>query len=345
MNSYLLAAVAIIGFLLYIHQTALGSFVRLQKTTSSKIMDFLRQNRLKSLLEVLTVFAALACFLGEYVSEWISDAAIIVGILSLWGLARICWMESNPYHLLKGYQDKAFDAVSQTNEPAICDWIEAIQEVALKALHKSETPLVSAALDSQLQIGKNFLSAPNTLDLSKIGYVMFFLYERLKVLFEKGLSEKQEPVCMQIITTYGKLALHSMGTHPHFAGYALTFIGDLAEKGVKLGMREIGVKTGLMLIELTKSVANDISLDEYDLREPLLGIVKNLEEISSELYRQDKTMPIDVIKEPFLQLKTVLVSSKSSDHPTIVMVICDIDRVLAQFQELELILKTIPSIG
>lgn len=345
MNSYLPAAVAIIGLLIYIQQTALGNFVRLQKSTSSKILDFLRENKLKSLLSSITVVAALACFLGEYVSEWISDAAIIVAIFSLWGLARIYWMESNPFHLLKGYEDKAFEAISRTNEPVICEWMEAIHEVALKALHKSATPLLSAALDSQLKIGKNFLSASNTLDLSKIGYVMFFLFERLKVLFEKSLREQQEPICTQIITTYGKVALHAMGTHPHFAGYALTFAGKLAEKGVKSGMREIGIKAGLMLIELSKTVANDISLDDYDLREPLLGLVKNLEEISNELYRQDKNMPIDVIREPFLQLKTVLVSSKNSNHPTIVMVIGDIDRVLAQFQELELILKTIPPIS
>lgn len=344
MNIYLSAAIAIIGLLIILQQLALRSYVALQKTVSSKIVEFLRQNKFKQLLEWVTLAAALTCLLGHYYDEWISVAGIGVAIFSLWALSNMYWSESNPYHLLVGYEEQANNAILEKNEAELCGWIESVHEVALKSLNIGSTPLTVAALGSELQIGRQFLTEAHTLDLQKIGYVMFFLFQRLESLFDKALGEMQEPVCSQINTTFGKLALHSINTHPSFAGYSVTYAGKLAVKAVKAGLREVGIKTGLMLIELTKSIVNEVSLDEYDLKEPLLGVVKNLEEISKELYRQEKATPLEIIREPLLLLKTVLVGSKSSEHPTVVLAIADTDRVLAEFQALEVILNTIPPI-
>lgn len=344
MNIYLLAAIGITLLLVLVQQLALRSYVALQKTVSSKIVDFLRHNKLKQLLELVTLTAAIACLFGHYYNEWISVAGIGVSIISLWALSNIYWIESNPYHLLSGYEELANTAILEKNEAGVCEWIESVHEVALKSLELGSTPLTVSALGSELRIGRQFLTEAHTLDLQKIGYVMFFLFQRLESLFDLSLQKMQEPICSQINTTFGKLALHAIDTHPSFAGYSVGYAGKLAVRAVKAGLREVGIKTGLMLIELTKSIANEISLDEYDLRESLLGIVKNLEEISKELYRQDKSTPLDIIKEPLLLLKSALAGSKNSDHPTVILAIADADRVLAEFQALEVILNTIPPI-
>ncbi len=344
MNIYLLAAIGIIGLLILLQQMALRSYTALQKSVSSKIVDFLRQNRLKQLLEMLTLASALTCLVGIHYNEWISVAGVILGLFCLWALSGIYWSESNPFHLLLGYEEKAGNAVAELDAAEVCTWIDGVHEIAYKSLENNSTPLTNAALNSELQIGRVFLSEAHTMDLQKIGYVMFFLFERLESLFNRALERKLELICSQINTTYGKVALHALTTHPSFAGYSVTFAGKLAVKAVKDGLRDVGIKTGLMLIELSKSITNEISLDEYDLREPLLGVVKNLEEISKEIYRQEKSIPLEIIREPLLQLKTVLVASKSSEHPTVVLVIADTDRVLAEFQALEVILNTIPPI-
>jgi len=345
MDTYTLAAIAILGLLIYLQQTALKTYVKLQTNISSEILDYLKKNKLKSLLEFLIVIASLLCLFGGHFNEWIPLFAVAFALFSLWALSRLYWMESNPSNLLKGYEKEAFQAIAKVNESELCKWVEAIHEVAFKALTSSSMPIATAALNSELSVGKQFLVQPNTLDLPKIGYVLFFIFERLNTLFEKGLANKQESFCTQVNTTFGKLALQAMSTHPHFAGYALNFAGKLAEKAVKAGMKEIGIKTSFMLLEVTKSVVNEVSLDDYDLRESLVLLVKNLEEISKEIYRQDKNTPLDSLKEPLLQLKTILAGSKNSAHPTILLAINEVDRVLAEFQELELILKTLPPIS
>ncbi len=69
-----------------------------------------------------------------------------------------------------------------------------------------------------------------------------------------------------------------------------------------------------------------------------------MEEISKELYRNDKNTPLEVIRNPFMQLRIAIEDSKNREHPTVILVLNEIERVLGEFQELELILKTIPPI-
>lgn len=345
MNIYLLVAIALFGIFIYLEQTAIKTFAKLQKSISSKAIDYLNKNKKKMLLEFIILASIFLCIFGNFLYEGLSLGGVVVAILLIAELLRTNRAESNPFTLLTSYQNEAGKTISDKNEPALCDWIDAVHEIGYKALENSSTPLTAAALNSQLQIGKQFLSNSNSLDLPKIGYVINFLFERLNVLFDLALEKKQEPLCVQINTTFGKLALHAMITHPHFAATALTFAGKLAEKAVHEGFRDVGVKTGLMLIELSNAVANETSLDDNDLGDAMLEVVKNLERVSSEIYRQDKNIPLEVIRAPFLQLKTVLASSKNSNHPTVIMTLNDVDRVLAQYQELELILKTIPPIN
>lgn len=344
MNIYLLIATALFGILIFSRQFAWKTQSKLQKNISSKILGYLSKNWIVSILEFLALAAVLVCVLGSYFHEAVSLFAIVIVILSAWELFRISRTASDPFHIVTGYQNEASRCISQNREADLCDWIDAVHEVSYKSLRNSSFPLASAALDTQLHIGKQFLSQSDSLDLPKIGYVLYFLFDRLKSLFDLALREKQEPICVQINTTFGKLALHAMGTHPHFAGAALTIAGNLAEKAVHEGFRDVAVKTGLMLIELSHTAANEAPLDDKDLGDAMLEVVKTLENISKEIYRQDKTIPLEVLRAPFLQLKTALAGSPNVNHPTVTMTIHDIDRVLAEFQELELILKTIPPI-
>ncbi len=340
----LLIAIALFALLVITRQSAWRGNLKLQKNISTKALGYFSRNWIVSLLEFLTLAAILLTVLGSYFHPAVSYFTVVIAILSTWELFRISRSESDPFHLLAGYQNEAKKCIFRQNEPELCDWIEAIHEINTKAVRKSNVSLASAGVDAQLMIGKQFLSASDALDSARVGYVIYFLYERLKGLFELGLREHLDSLCVQVNTTLGKLALHAMGTRPQFAGAALVIAGNLAEKAVKGDAKDVAIKTSLMLIELCHTAANEAPLDDKDLGDALVEVVKTLETISKELYRQDKGIPLEVIRAPFLQLKTALTESPSVNHPTIVLTLHEVDRVLAEYQELELILKTIPPI-
>jgi hypothetical protein len=344
MDMSLLIAIALFAILVLTRQSAWRGDLKLQNNISTKALGYLNRNWMAAILEFLSLAAILVTVLGSYFHPAVSLFAVVIAILSTWELFRISRTESDPFHLLAGYQNEAKKCIAQNNEPELCDWIEAIHEINYKAVRNANVSLASAGIETQLLIGKQFLSESNTLDLPRIGYVLHFLYERLKSLFELCLRENHESLCVQVNTTFGKLALHAMGTHPHFAGAALVTAGNLAEKAVRGGAKDVAIKTSLMLIELCHTVANEAPLDDKDLGDAMVEVVKTLETISKELYRQDKSIPLEVIRAPFLQLKTALASSPNANHPTVVLSLHEVDRVLAEYQELELILKTIPPI-
>lgn len=344
MGDYILSGIGLFAIFVYIKQNGTRTLLKIQKNYFSGASEYLVKNFYIRFLEILTFLSLFIVLSAHYFLPLLSFLGVCVAILSLWALA--CYYSSwvNPYTLLDKVSKKIHQSIADKNLASLCDGIEHLQEFADKGMKQDSLPLVFAALDKELEVGKQFLSDSNTLDLPQIGYVLQFLFERLKGLFTRGLKENRETVCVKVNTILGKLALHAMKTHPHFTASALALSGKLAEQAVREGYYDVGIKTGLMLIELSRSVANEGDVEAKELQEALLEIVKNLEEISKELYKQNKNTPLEIIKEPLLQLKLVLVGSKNSAHPAVVVAIADIDRVLSEYQELELILKTIPPI-
>lgn len=344
MVDYILAGIGLFAVFLFIKQNGTLTLLRIQKDYFSGASAYLGKSLYLRVLEFLTFLSLFVVLLAHYFLPLISFLGVCIAILSLWAMAQHYSTWVNPYTLLDKVSKKAYQAIEEKNLSLICDGIEHLQEFADKGIDHESLSLVSAALDKELEVGKKFLSESNTLDLPQIGYVIQFLFERLKGLSVKGLNEKRETICVKINTILGKLALHALKTHPHFTASALALSGKLAEESVRAGYRDVGIKTGLMLIELSRSIAEEGDVEEKELQEALLEIVKNLEEISKELYKQNKNTPLEIIKEPLLQLKLVLVGSKNNNHPAVALAIADIDRVLSEYQELELILRTIPPI-
>jgi len=81
------------------------------------------------------------------------------------------------------------------------------------------------------------------------------------------------------------------------------------------------------------------------LREPLLTLVGQLELLAKESFRQDKKTEIKVLTAPFLQLKVLFSQESLKNRTDIKSALRAVDSVLADFQNLELVMNTMPTIS
>ncbi len=244
MDVFLICSILLFGILILIQFFTSYSSIKLQNKTSSKILDFIYTKKTHQFLIFGALLSIIVTMLGAYFPPFISLTGLFLSIIFLFALTRKQIALFNPFRLLEEYKNGALRSIADNDEPTLCEWIESIDEAAEKGLYQSSLSLVSAAIDHELEIGKSFLSNSNMLDLQKIGYVLFFIFERLNSLFEKALSKNFDFLCVKINTTFGKLALHSLSTHPHFAALAISFAGNLAKKRLGRDTLQLGLKPG-----------------------------------------------------------------------------------------------------
>lgn len=69
-----------------------------------------------------------------------------------------------------------------------------------------------------------------------------------------------------------------------------------------------------------------------------------MEEISKEIFKKNKEMNISILIAPFKQLRTLFEGEKLINHQDSALIINDINRVINEYEQLQVILRTIPPI-
>jgi len=110
------------------------------------------------------------------------------------------------------------------------------------------------------------------------------------------------------------------------------------------GMDEVPVKASLTLVEIAKLILNDVDLSKTTIREPMITMVTQLEDIAKAAFRRDKDTNIQILTQPLIELKTALQAHALADRADFKAVISAIDNVLSDFDNLQLILRQMPTI-
>lgn len=261
----------------------------------------------------------------------------------------------NPSAVVRLFAEKAKSCIRNDKGSELLEWVDALAEVGHRAIERSNVSLCTAAMDEIPPIAKGFLESSRSighLDLNTkeignfdhVSYTLFYILQRLEFINDYAIEKGFENVCSAMISCVGKTAIYASKCDLTLATYPLHSLGKIAKSAQSHDMPEVGVKAILMLTEIAKVILTEIDITYMEIKDPFLSIISNLEEITKETFLKDKSINIKVLIQPFQELKLLFSTDKAANHQDAPLIIQNIDRVIGEYESLELVMKTIPPI-
>lgn len=263
----------------------------------------------------------------------------------------------NPFTVVKMFTEQAKLSIQNDRELDLCNWIDALAEVSIKGIQKHSTSVCHEALAEEGEIVKEFLSASKSIAhvnqdaqtksvgiKDKVSYTLFYLYQRLDIIFDKSLKNQLEPTCSLLITLLGKIAVDAAKYDMSLASAPIRFIGKNAKRAQDQGFEETVITASCVFLEVAKEIIAEIDLTYYEIKDAFLSIINGMEVLSKEAFRRDKTMNIGLLIQPFKELRALFENEKVKNHQDTPIILQNIDRVLGEYEALLIVMNTMPTI-
>ncbi len=355
--------------LIFIENIAFAfAWTPLQKASKSitpHLLNIFKKDRVFRIVNVwLFVFVLITLFIAMEITTNIYYQNSLIAIwIVLFGFSYDCLQYSlkhvlsylNPFAVLDLFEKEGIKNIQDQQEIDLCDKIDAISETAIKGIDNKTPLLANYALNSIQNIDNVFLTssknlAHKTTDSQtenlgihdKITYTLTHIYQRTESIFHKALDAKLETVLNSSITRMGKMAISASECDISLALHPLIFLGKFAVQAVENKFPNVGNLAICTLLEVAKEIVSSQDLTYLEIQEPFLCLIGQLESISKELFRQDKQIKIMVLMEPFLELKKLFSTEKMVNHQDTPVIMKDLDRVIAELQILENVMRTMP---
>ena len=173
---------------------------------------------------------------------------------------------------------------------------------------------------------------------------MFYLYQRLDLIFSSALRNHIEPTCSKIITLMGKLSIAAAKFDMSLASAPLRFLGKFAKKAQEEGFEESTLAASCVFTEVSKTILNEIDITYYEIKDPFLSIINGMEVLAKAEFKKNNNISIPLLMAPFRELKALFGQGKAKDHQDTPVIMQNIDRVLGEFEALQTVMNTIPEI-
>ena len=345
-----------------------------EKTITPRLFDLVKKDRLFLFSTIALFLFALVNFFFAYdptpvhhdVTILFSIWLVLLGIsldLFLFIIKRIS-SYLNPYSIIQFFTQEAKKSIQAEEDTQLCLWIDDLTEIASKAIDEHSISLCSNVLDQMPAIAQFFMESAKSIghigpaaekaqnkvdaetalgkDADEVSFVLFYIFQRLEYINDKALKYKLEPICSEIISVLGKITVSAAKFDLTLVGYPVHYIGKLATQAENEGFPEIGVKATFTLLEVSKTILNEVDYTYADLKDPFLSIITHLEDIAKAAFKRDKKTNIKVLMQPFRDLKELFSSEKAAAHQDAPVIIPNIDRVIGEFETLEAVMKTLP---
>lgn len=363
--------VAATTFLILYCLTIVWTFTPLQKTeqnSTPRLFGLLKKD--KHILGIYCwivifvllsyLFAMDAMFLNileknHLLAIWIIGLGISIDIY--YSLLKRMMAYLNPFDNVLLFTQMAQESIQNDKELDLCDAIDSLAEIAVKSVHKMGPSLCNRALQEMQVIVKNFLSSSKSIghveaDIQsqalgikdRISFTLFYIFDRITLINDEGLQKRLEQVASTVVTVLGKITIHCAKFDLSLVSYPVHFLSRNVKAAMDKGMMEIGVKASLTLLEVSKTIINEVDYTYADLKDPFFSIINALEEIAKETFLHDKSTNLKILTQPFRDLKELFKNPKVANHQDTPAILLNIDRVLGEYDSLELVMKTIPPI-
>lgn len=347
---------------------AWGPLHRAEQNMTPGILEMYRKDKFARLINAwLAIFILASYFIAivlvpyEVIPKYLLFAIWIVmlgiSLDSLYHFSKRILKYLNPFSAITLFTKEATASIQEEREIDLCNGIDALSEISYKAIQRNSTMLATESITQLQKIARIFFASSKSIShhpqddqskslgiTDKVSYTMFYLYQRLELVFEKALHAKLEPICSQVIACLGKIAVDAAKFDISMATPPLYSMGKLMKHADQKGMNDVGLKGSCTLLEVGKAIVNDTDITYSELQDPFLSIISTLEEFSKMVFRRDRGMSIQVLKQPFYELKGLFTSGKAASHRDAPVILANIDRVLGEFDALEMVMRTIPTI-
>lgn len=263
----------------------------------------------------------------------------------------------DPQFAVSEFSHEAERCVQEEREMELCQWIDSLSEVAIRAIQRSSLSLCNQICDELQKITRNFLHSSKSYGRQgedretkalgiqdKVSYTLFFILQRLEMIDLKAVEQRLEPVCSQLVNTAAKIVIASAQYDMSIAAYPLGFVGKFARNAQDNGIAEVGPKAICTFLEVARSLLTDIDVTYLELQDPFSTLIAQMNEISKEEFRQDKNISVKLLAQPFRELKELFTTAKMASHPDTPAILQMIDRILGEYDALETVMRTIPTI-
>lgn len=340
-----------------------------ENNATPRIIDMFKNDRHLKIMGAWTIiFALLTLLYGvgafHYIPQQDLFAAWLVGLGATLDTIRHLVIRIadyfNPSAAVEMFSNEAKECIRNEHEDDLRGWIDALSEITLKGIQKHSSALANASLDAQNDVAKVFLGASKSISHSaedkealdkgqgltdRVSYTMFYLYQRMDLAFNSALQSRLEPTCSKIITIMGKLAVEAAKYDMSLATAPLRFLGKFAKKAQDAGLEESSITASCVFSEVSKALLTDIDITYNEIKDPFLSIINGMEVLAKEEFKKDKNISIPLLMEPFKELKTLFSQGKAKEHQDTPVIMLNIDRVLGEFEALQMVMSTIPKIS
>ena len=352
----------LIQFLIFI--LAWGPLQKIEQNTLPRLVQTFKHDLTLRYTNLFLVFFLLASyliaidaiFLGDFnVRTFLISGTLLLGIAvdMLHGLYKRVMEYLNPFEGVENYYRTAIQSIQGNREDETCDWIDALAETAIKSMSKNSFALSLLAVDKMQFIAKNYLEIAKSFAYSsnlssssdRVSYLLFYLFQRYEYVFDKAVGQRVELVCSNIISALGKITIYAAKYDMSIAGYPLHYLAKLAKRAQNGGMQEVGSRAILTMLEVSKTIVKEVDLQYLEIKEPFLAIINSMHELAKETFRQDKSISIQLLTQPFHDLKAIFSEGKIAAHQDQPVIMQNIDQVIDEFATLQTVLSTIPPIS
>ncbi len=261
----------------------------------------------------------------------------------------------NPFSAIEMFTKAAKASIKEEQEGDLVDWLDGLAEIAVKGIQNTNIALSTHAVDETQSIAKNFLEASRSISHTdqdaqtkalgindKVGYILFFLYQRLEQVNTKAVEKNYETISSHVISSLGKIAIYAAKFDITLVSYPIHFIGKLTKKAEDHHMHDIPLKSSFVLLEIAKAIITETDITYAELEEPYLSIINHLNDIAKEIFKQDKSINLSVVTQPLKDLQELFKNEKFLAHRDAPVIIQHLNDVFGEWDALDLVMKSIP---
>lgn len=365
----LIGGTAILFGLLFLYTIILIPFQNLEQKLIPNLMQLLQQDApLKMGRLYLFVFTAISFLCAPIVTQfehlehhgfflvWFILFAIALDIL------RDSWLRLihllTPSFVIKKISNQAEKAIQNDNSSAFLNELDNLAEIGVRSVEKSKLslstqilqalpPLLKIYFDSAKSIGH----ASRDINQTKTGedgdasnYVVFYLLQRLELINDKALKDRQETVCRQMIMSLGKIIVYCAQFDLSLVAFPTHFLTKFGLKAQQHYFDEVSVLTTSTLLEISKTTLTEIDVTYAELQGPFQAIINGLAALAKGTFKKQKNTSIKVLIQPLVDLKALFQTEKMANHRDTPVIIQQINNVLDEFSILQEVMQTMPPI-
>ncbi len=261
----------------------------------------------------------------------------------------------NPFKAINMFTQDGIKSIQEEREIDLCNNFDALCEIGVKGIEKTSLSLTTQALYETQSLAKSFLEASKSIShhdedsqtkaygiKDKVGFTLFYLFHRLDLINDKALEKGFETICSELISTLGKITLYAAKYDITMAIHPLHYLNLFTQKAVEKGMEDTGLRATFVLLEVSKAILNEVDVTYLEIKETFLAIIGHLDTIAKESFKKDKSINVEVLLQPFLEMKELFQSEKMANHTDTPVILSDLDRIISEYRTLAMVMKTMP---